>query len=486
MSVQVNVQPSFNPPQSYQLRILSELPGMWKHCTLKVISRLSSQFQDFQNITNNATTALDGRIGGRICVRAGRQSTREGANLAAPQQRTRSIAVIQLWLEGTLDKAASWGACLKESANETIRINTFHAGLITPRDLTDLERPFFDHHLFGTFPISILDPVDWFSREVENSWVILFRTAQLNPTALLQILVNSIVSNSFAILDIAAMDIPGTPRRTTWLIWCALRSAAVDLEEATRSNRPLWRSLGGGGLHCTIGYSSREVANARRKQCIGRPLQNPYPCRMAGGFLKRQGDMSGDMKDATSQASVTVEVAIVSLWSESPVPMFVDPANPTVLCGHIIPPQAENTPWRAVIDLSLLRPWHGTGRHMCALNVVALALLPGCSGATATLPSALNAAVMQHFSETTSKPRIDARAAAINAVMSCGTNYSNPTKEARLSLPTIYECLPANATVLAPVAIAGPTDDLQFQVVGRGTVTMTEMIAQIATTPCIV
>jgi hypothetical protein len=156
-------------------------------------------------------------------------------------------------------------------------INTFHAGLITPRDLTDLERPYFDHHLSGSFPISIPDPVEWFFRKVGNSWVILFRTAQLNPTALLQTLVNSIVSDSFAILNIAAMDIPGTPPRTTWLIWCASESSAADLEEATRSNHPLWRSLGGGGLHCTTGTSSREVANARRKQSLGRPSQNPPP-----------------------------------------------------------------------------------------------------------------------------------------------------------------------------------------------------------------
>jgi hypothetical protein len=207
---------------------------------------------------------------------------------------------------------------------------------------------------------------------------------------------------------------------------------------------------------------------------------------MAGGFLKRQGDVSGDREDATSQASVTIEVPIVSLWSENPVPMFEDPANPTVLRGHIIPPQAEDTQWRAVIDLSLLRPWHGTGSYMCALNVVALALLPGCTGVTSTPPSVLNAAVMRHFSGTTSKPRVDARAAAIKAVMSCGHNYSTPTKEARLSLPTIFECLPANFIVLTPVAVSGPTDDIQFQVVGRGTVTMTELIAQFAIIPCIV
>jgi hypothetical protein len=182
---------------------------------------------------------------------------------------------------------------------------------------------------------------------------------------------------------------------------------------------------------------------------------------MAGGSLKRQGDKNEDMEDATSQASETIVVPIVLLWSESPVPrMFVDPANPTQLHGHIIPPHDENTQWRAVIDLSLLRPWHGTGQHMCALNVIALALLPGCSGVTT-----LNTAIMRHFSGTTSKARMDARAAAIRAVISCGSNYSNPTKEARLSLPTIYECLTANFPVLAPVAIAGPTDDLQFQVV---------------------
>jgi hypothetical protein len=78
------------------------------------------------------------QIGGRICVRAGRQSAKQGTPRAASEQKIKSLSVIHIWLEGTMDEAAIWGARLRESAMDTMWINTFHAGLITPRDLTNL------------------------------------------------------------------------------------------------------------------------------------------------------------------------------------------------------------------------------------------------------------------------------------------------------------------------------------------------------------
>jgi hypothetical protein len=94
-----------------------------------------------------------------------------------------------------------------------------------------------------------------------------------------------------------------------------------------------------------------------------------------------------------------------------------------------------------MIDLGLLGPrYDGTPDHMCALNVIALALIPGCTDVSATTPAKLSSAVMRHFKGSTSKTRTDARFAVMRAIISCGNNFRTPTENAWLSLPTIYEC----------------------------------------------
>jgi hypothetical protein len=192
-----------------------------------------------------------------------------------------------------------------------------------------------------------------------------------------------------------------------------------------------------------MGSSGQGVANARRKQSLGRPSQNPPPSRMAGGPLKRQGDVSGDGEDAKSQASETIKIPVVSLLSANSVPLFVgqaDPNSPTVRLGHIIQPPAADMQWRAMIDLGLLGPrYDGTPNHMCALNMIALALIPGCAGVSSITPAKLSSAVMCHFKGSTNTIRTDARSAMMRAIMSCGSNFRTPTEDARLSLPTIYE-----------------------------------------------